>query len=62
MNTKYARVNSRCDRQKIKKVCELLPHYRTAIFSLALSEESIHLSGLSRLMIASEQGEPMRVP
>jgi hypothetical protein len=61
MNTKYARVYGSCDWQKIEEVCELLPHYRAPILPLALSKEPIHLSGLSRLMIAPEQCEPVGV-
>jgi len=61
MNTEYSRVNRGCYRQKIKQVCEQLPYYRTSVFPLALSKESIHLSCLSSLMIASKQSKSIWV-
>ena len=43
--------------QVIEEIGKKRPHGRTSIFLLALGVEAIYLSGLPRLMIASQQVE-----
>ena len=54
MQTEDLVLNYRCEGQVVEQICEVLPDVRVAIFAEALIVETIDLSDLSRLVIASE--------
>ena len=61
MQTEDLVLNYRCEGQVVEQICEVLPDVRVAIFAEALVVESIDLSDLTRLVIASDQSDTLRV-
>jgi hypothetical protein len=54
MHAKYVIFNDCCDGKIVEQIGEELPHSSGAILSLALSIETIDLSDLSCLVVASQ--------
>lgn len=45
----------------VKEICEIFPHVRVPVLSQAFVIEAIHLGNLSRLMIAAQDCDALRV-
>ena len=61
MNTENLVVNYCSKRKKIKYFCTISPNIHGSIFSEALVIEPVNLCDLSTFMIASYQGDPIRI-
>lgn len=61
MNTEYSAVHYRRQSQVVKNLAAMPPDTRTPVFPLTLLIESVHLGDLSRLVIASNECDAIRI-
>lgn len=61
MNTENAPINNSPEGQIIKNLAAISPYIRRPVFPLTLVIETIHLRDLTRLMIASDKRNAVRV-
>jgi hypothetical protein len=62
MDSKDFLVDDGSNGQVVKNISVKLPHFGVSILGLTLSVEAINLSDLSRLMVSSDQADPLGVP
>lgn len=55
-------VNQCSQWQVVEQVCKVLPDIRVAVLSQALVVEAVHLCNLSRLVVASQDGNSIAIP
>ena len=58
----YLVIDQRGEGQIIKEVCEVLPDVSVSVFPQTLVVEAVHLGDLPRLVVPSDQGDPVWVP
>jgi hypothetical protein len=61
MNTKHTAVNNSAEGQIIKDLTTPPPNVAAPILALAFVIESIDLCNLSRLVVATNEGDPFRI-
>ena len=54
-------VNDGCEGQVVKDLCAVAPHVDGAVLAKTFIVETVHLSDLSRLVIASDESDTFRV-
>lgn len=61
MQTEYLVVDQRCQGQVVEEIGEKLPYVGIAILAEAFVVETVYLGDLTRFMITSKNGDPLRV-
>jgi hypothetical protein len=62
MNTKHPPIDQGCQAQVIKDLAAIPPDGGGAVLAHTFVIEPVHLSDLSRLVVPSNQGDPIGIP
>jgi hypothetical protein len=62
MNTEDLTIDDGCEDEEIENLAARLPDRRIAVLLLALFVETVDLSDLARLVVATDEGDLVRIP
>lgn len=61
MQAEYLSINEGGEGQIVEQIGKVFPHIRIAIFAQTFVVEAVHLSNLSRLVIATQDGDSFTI-